>query len=209
MNAAKSAAQKRLHPKGRPVANRWPDLTPLERLLGKLDTCDDDCIVFTGKLSLGYGRLNIGGTVYLAHRLIYETFVGPIPEGLTLDHLCRNRACVNPAHLEPVTLEENKRRGESLPAQNARKTYCAHGHAYDEANTHITTNGYRQCRACNRLRQQQIKAAQIDNEPLRPCEAPGCTNTLPRGSRSDRRTCSSACRQRRGHWLAKEPTCAH
>ena len=88
------------------------------------------------------------------HRAIYEKFVGPIPDGLTIDHLCRNRLCVNPAHLEPVTLAANVLRGESLPAKNARKTHCPKGHPYDETNTHITKQGWRICKACNRERQR-------------------------------------------------------
>ena len=165
---------------------------------------ESGCVLWTGyRDPAGYGRIRVAGESRLAHRVAYETFVGPIAAELTLDHLCRVRACVNPAHLDPCTLEENKRRGESPAMVNARKTHCAHGHPYDEENTHVTAAGFRQCRACNRLRQQQIKAAAIDREPLRLCEAPGCTNLLPRGSRADRRTCSSACRQRRGHWLAK------
>lgn len=137
------------YPKGAPVANRWPDRTPLERLLAKLEEIDG-CLIFTGKLSHGYGRLRVGGVTYLAHRLAYEVFVGPIPDGLTLDHLCRNRACVNPAHLEPVTLAENKRRGMSDPARNARKTHCDKGHEFTAENTYVTSEGYRTCRACRR-----------------------------------------------------------
>lgn len=81
----------------------------------------------------GYGVFNRGrsdGTV-LAHRFSYELLVGPIPDGLQLDHLCRNRICVNPDHLEPVTQRENLLRGTTLPGQNARKDRCPQGHPYD------------------------------------------------------------------------------
>jgi hypothetical protein len=96
----------------------------------------------------GYGKKGND----LVHRLSYEEFYGSIPEGLTIDHLCRNRACVNPAHMEPVTREENVLRGESFGAQNARKTHCVHGHPFNEENTYIRSNGQRDCRACGRDR---------------------------------------------------------
>lgn len=97
----------------------------------------------------GYGQLGRGGKrggFVLAHRFAYELLVGPIPEGLQIDHLCRNRSCVNPAHLEPVTLVENLRRGE-----RAQQTHCKRGHPFDDANTYRSPNGHRHCRACRRL----------------------------------------------------------
>jgi hypothetical protein len=86
-----------------------------------------------------------------AHRWIYEQLVGPIPEGLVLDHLCRVPACVTVDDLEPVTIAENIRRGMGLAAINARKISCFRGHAFDEANTYVTPDGRRQCRACRAL----------------------------------------------------------
>lgn len=119
----------------------------------------EGCWVWNGALDAnGYGRL--GGRKWstnLAHRLSYIEFVGPIPEGMTIDHLCRNRRCINPAHLEPVTIAENVMRGESLPAINARKTHCPQGHPYDDENTYRNpSTGHRLCRACNRERHRRF-----------------------------------------------------
>lgn len=91
-----------------------------------------------------------GGKRFRAHRVIYEALVGPIPEGLTLDHLCRIKRCVNPDHLEPVTHAENVRRGNSGKYQ-ASKTHCPQGHEYTPENTHIGRRGkyiMRGCRTC-------------------------------------------------------------
>jgi HNH endonuclease len=94
--------------------------------------------------STGYGGLGIRGL--LAHRLIYEELIGPIPKGLQIDHLCRVRRCVNPWHLEPVTRKVNILRGEGRAALNARKTACPKGHAYDL----VLASGSRWCSRCAR-----------------------------------------------------------
>lgn len=99
----------------------------------------------------GYGRVGIPGTrrAGLAHRIIYELLVGPIPDGLEMDHLCRNTSCVSPWHLEPVTRLVNVRRGNGGQYW-ATKTECPKGHPYDEANTSINGRGSRECRICIR-----------------------------------------------------------
>jgi hypothetical protein len=110
-----------------------------------------DCWEWMGTLDAdGYGRFG----EHQVHRFAWELLVGPIPERLEIDHLCRNHACVNPAHLDVVTTRENVLRGVSFSAVNARKTHCPAGHPYDEANTLIVIkrNGAqdRRCRTCQR-----------------------------------------------------------
>lgn len=110
----------------------------------------------------GYGVVSNGRSKKtVAHRAVYEEMVGPIPEGMELDHLCRQRGCVNPAHLEPVTRQENVLRGTSFAARNATKTECPKGHPYDETNTLIDTAGSRRCRACRR--QQRVARKELSN----------------------------------------------
>ena len=94
----------------------------------------------------GYGVLD----QRRAHRVVYERAKGPIPEGLQTDHLCRNRKCVNPDHLELVTSRENTLRGNSFVARQARQTHCIRGHEFTMENTLRTSCGKRQCRACSR-----------------------------------------------------------
>jgi len=117
----------------------------------------DDCWLWTaGAISTGYGFFSpFVGKRILAHRWSYEQLVGPIPEGLVIDHLCRVRRCVNPAHLEPVTDAENRRRGASYGLQNGMRTTCIHGHEFTPENTYYSPSreGHRQCRECRRVRQ--------------------------------------------------------
>lgn len=105
----------------------------------------------------GYGVTRSGGRMMKAHRVCHEEFVGAIPAGMELDHLCRVRSCVNPAHLEPVTHAENVSRGDNV---NREKTECPHGHPYDEANTYTEPRGrgWRRCRACKRIRRSEYNA---------------------------------------------------
>jgi hypothetical protein len=124
---------------------------------------DTGCWVWTGsKTQKGYGRFGHR----LAHRTSYELLVGPIPEGLVIDHLCRNRGCINPVHLEVVTNRENVMRGDGprlLAAKNRERsesiTHCPHGHVYDEANTYWSPRKKRYCRACQRQRDVRRRAA--------------------------------------------------
>ena len=121
--------------------------TLLERLFAKarIDAVSG-CWVWTGGLNgKGYGLVWSAGKTLLVHRVAYEELVGPIPEGLTLDHLCRNRPCFNVDHLEPVTHRENVRRG----IKGVLTTHCPQGHPYDEPNTRWS-RGKRHCRACHR-----------------------------------------------------------
>ena len=106
-----------------------------------------------GLFRTGYGRITINSRPELAHRVAYEALVEPIPQGLDIDHLCRNRACINPDHLEPVTRRENLRRSPiTAAAINAAKTHCSRGHEFTAESTyyHGPRGEWRTCRICVR-----------------------------------------------------------
>lgn len=128
------------------------------RVESKIAIAESGCWEWTGGLgSAGYGRITFGGKRDGAHRVSYELYVGPIPAGLEIDHLCRNRKCVNPDHLEPVTRRVNLLRGETIAAKHAIKTHCMRGHLFDATNTIRTERG-RQCKACTRIGERRRRA---------------------------------------------------
>lgn len=124
--------------KNGPVPESRPDLGPCWLWLARLN-------------NKGYGEFSFDGRPQCAHRISFRLVVGAIPDGLELDHLCRIPACVNPAHLEPVTHQENIRRG--LPAQLSAA--CPKGHALVEPNLYVSRRGARTCRQCAMRRAQE------------------------------------------------------
>lgn len=136
-----------------------------ERLLAKcIPVTESGCWLWLeNEKTAGYGRIGVNGKKELAHRVSYEVFKGAIPEGMTIDHLCRVRCCINPDHLEPVSFKENILRGTNPAAINARKTLCVKGHPLDEMNTYLSPNGGgRNCRACDRLRYHDNKEVVLE-----------------------------------------------
>lgn len=119
-------------------------------------TDSDGCWIWTGSNSKPFPNAAVYGKYThrgVAHRVAYELLVGPIPEGLELDHLCRVTLCVNPAHLEPVTRAENQRR------RSAARTHCKHGHALTPDNIAPYAKG-RACLTCARRRSREAKRRQ-------------------------------------------------
>jgi hypothetical protein len=134
--------------------------SPKQRFFEKVERLEDGCWQWIGgRKAAGYGQFFVDGKKVIAHRWSYLHFVGSIGDGNEIDHKCRNRSCVNPQHLESVTLLENRRR------RNSAKTHCANGHEFTEQNTYWWTDpdGYRtrHCVTCRRTRVRRPR----DNRP--------------------------------------------
>jgi len=121
----------------------------MQRLWSKVNKTDT-CWEWTACKSRGYGQINIDGKLKLAHRVVYELLVSEIPKDKVIDHLCRNKACVNPKHLEVVTQRENTLRGIGPTARLAKRTHCKNGHEYTAENTTMSSIHGRRCMQCNR-----------------------------------------------------------
>ena len=133
-----------------------------ERIRRKIEVVGS-CWVWTASHdSKGYGQVRYGGKVRQAHRVVYTELVGPVPEGLELDHLCLVRDCVNPDHLEPVTRQENIARSVHY---NASRTHCKWGHELVGNNLYVSPKNSRECKTCRRHRRQrynQQKRVELD-----------------------------------------------
>ena len=120
-----------------------------------------ECVVWPGQIDrYGYGRITPSrpGATRKAHRVVYERLIGHIPTGMQIDHLCRNRACVNPAHLEPVTHHENALRGAAARSGVNPLTHCPNGHLRTPENTYDDGTHVGRCRQCNAIAQARCKA---------------------------------------------------
>lgn len=133
--------------------SHWPP-TIEQRFHSFIDVqADTDCWTWTGAAEL-YGKFKMNGQTRRAHRVSYELHIGPIPDGLEIDHTCGNTLCVNPDHLEATTKPENIHRSNGAGAHNGRKTHCPRGHEYTPENTYRwpgAPGSSRQCRACKRV----------------------------------------------------------
>ena len=140
-----------------PVKQRRKTRDPYVRFFEKVEL-GSSCWLWRGQRTHGgYAYCWMDGKKRYGHRLVYEWMVGPVPDGLELDHLCRVRHCVNPAHLEAVTRRENMVRGLTFIAAQVQRTHCPQGHPYSPENTRVN-RGKRQCRTCDREAQRRRRA---------------------------------------------------
>lgn len=162
-----TTAQPRRKPGPKPGTPTYRPPKPIkERILTRIVVDDNGCWVWQGpKNGKGYGHTFIGSRVdgtrrnATIHRLAYEEWIGPIPEGLTIDHLCENTSCCNPAHLDTCTAIENKRRATES------KGACRRGHPWSPENTYIRPNGSRGCRVCKRITTRRAEGLTGEGHP--------------------------------------------
>jgi len=135
------------------------------RFLKKIQIKDNGCWEWIASKSWkGYGQIGNNEKIVYAHRFIFEYYYGSICPDLQIDHLCRNRACVNPLHLQQVSQTENQHRGFGPCGINWRKINCKYGHEFTQENTYIRPNGNRSCNKCNVIKQQKLRD-KIKSEP--------------------------------------------
>jgi HNH endonuclease len=149
-----------------------PKPSPAERLWARVEKSPGPCWVWTGALTGGYGSIRVDGRATYTHRMAYELLVGPVPEGLHLDHLCRNRRCVRPDHLEAVTCHVNVMRGIGPTAVNKRKKVCKRGHALTPDNVRVNARGYRNCLTCYHLRERANRSRRQSLSWIGPLHGP-------------------------------------
>jgi hypothetical protein len=143
----------------------WPKVNKNGKIMPNMDSA---CWEWIGsKMSSGYGQIiikeNNKWRPRPAHVIVYEIMVGSIPKGLEPDHLCRNRACVNPSHIEPITHKKNVMRGTSPVVDQVKRTHCPKGHPYDEENT-LRRRGKRECYKCGAIRTLAYKSRMTPEE---------------------------------------------
>ena len=140
------------------------------RFLGRIRVSDNNCWEWTGtKSKYGYAVMEINYRQVRCARFSYGFFIKPVPTKLQIDHLCRNRICVNPIHLEAVTARTNILRGIGVSALNILKKHCKSGHQFDESNTYLSTekgNIRRTCRKCHAMAQKRYLERMVENEKV-------------------------------------------
>lgn len=132
----------------------------MSKFFARIAIAENGCWLWTGHAKVkGYGRVKISRKNYLAHKALYEYIKGKVPPNLQLDHLCRTRNCVNPAHLEPVTSKENSRRGHAPNMLAHFSKVCKRGHSITGQNAKPVRPGHVQCRICNSNNDARRRAA--------------------------------------------------